>query len=226
MQVQNASTNGGMFIPLSSNVTWVAPLLPGEPPNVLRYEFAACVPSNVDLASTCCSAVNGQFVQEDLANSTNLDDAQVRQIYENKYPGQNLSVPTFVRSGNLVNATGVGEAGAINWCSMPYNPLSDTALVGTGYSSGGGTLGNVPESMLDWIKCFENNTSSDERSKNEAVYVCTALDVLTGGQIEGFNRSFAMESVNNANAGKRGQASRWIGLLGLAVVAGLWTISV
>jgi len=224
MQVQNASTNGGEFIPLSVNVTWVSPLLPGEPPNVLHYGFAGCVPSSVDLASTCCSAINGQFVRQDLANSTILDDAEVRQIYEDKYPGMNLSVPTSVRQGSLINATGAGEAGAINWCSMPYNPLSDTPIVGSGYTSGGGLSGNVPQSMMDWIKCFENSTSVEARAKNEVAYTCVARDVQSGGEISGYNRTYAAESFKNG--GGRGEPTRWIGLLGIIVIAGLWTLCV
>jgi len=226
MQIQNASTNGGSYIQLSANVTWISPLLPGEPPNILRYGFAGCVPSNVDLASACCSAVNGQFVQQSLANSTMLDDAEVRQIYETKYPGMNLSVPTSVKQGNLINATGAGEAGAINWCTMPYNPQSDTPLVGSGYISGGGLLGNVPERMMDWIKCFENSTSAEARSQNEVAYTCVTRDVQSGGEISGYNVTYASESFKAANGGGRGEASRWTGLMGVAVIAGLWTICV
>lgn len=227
MQVQNASSlDGGHQLGLSANVTWVSPSLPGEPPNILRTEFAACVPSNVDLASICCSAVNGQFVTRELANKTSVDDAEARSIYEAKYPGQNVSVPTSLRQGNLINATGAGLEGAINWCSMPYNPLSDTDLVGVGMSSGGALLGKVPESILDWIKCFENNTSVEERGLNEAVYVCSAVDVQTGGRIEGYNMTYATESMRGANGGGRGEPSRWIGLLGVTVIAGLWTVCV
>jgi len=226
MQLQNASSNGGSYINLSANVTWLSPLLPGEPPGVLRFEFAACVPSNVDLASTCCSAVNGQFVQQELDNITILDDAEARQVYENKYPNMNLSMYSSSRQGDLVNASGAGEAGSIHWCSMAYNPLSDTALEGSGYVSGGGLLGNVPESMLNWIMCFNNNTSEEERSTNQVAYVCTARDVMTGGEIAGYNTTFAAESVKNANAGQRGEPSRWIGWLGVAFMAGLWTVCV
>lgn len=226
MQVQNASSNGGGFVPLSANVTWVSPLLPGEPPGILSVEFAACVPSNVDLASTCCSAVNGQFIQQDLANFTILDDAEMRQIYENKYPGMNLSVPTSGRKGDLINATGPGEAGAINWCHMPFNPLSDTPIVGSTWTSGGGLAGNVPQSIMDWIKCFDNSTSAEARSRNEAVYLCTVRDVMSGGQIAGWNTTYASESIKAANSGERDEPSRWIGLLSIAVIAGLWTVCV
>jgi hypothetical protein len=226
MQLQNASTNGGSFIPLSANVTWVAPHLPGGPGNNLLYEFAACVPSNVDLASTCCSTVKGQFIKQDLANSTSIDDAEVRAIYEKKYPNQNLTIPTSVQHGTLINATGAGEKGAINWCSMIYNPLSGTALDGAGYYSGGGLLGNIPESVQDWIKCFENNTSAEARAKNEVAYECVALDVSTGGRIVGINSTFMSDSAKDTNGGSRGEPTRWIGLLGVAVMAGLWTVCV
>jgi len=153
-----------------------------------------------------------------------LDEAEVRQIYEDKYPGMNLSVPTYVRQGSLINATDAGEAGAINWCTMPYNPLSDTPIVGSGYVSGGGLSGNVPQSMMDWIKCFENSTSVEARAKNEVAYTCVARDVQSGGEISGYNRTYAAESFKNG--GGREEPTRWIGLLGITVIAGLWTVCV
>lgn len=226
MQVQNASTNEGAPTPLSANVTWLYPNLPGEPPNVLHRELAACIPSNVTIASICCAAANGQFVTEELGNVERLEDSDVREIYQERYPGQNLSIPTSVRQGDLINATDAGEEGAMNWCALPYSPLSDVALEGMGLSSGGANLGNVPQSIQDWIACFENNTSEEARSVNEVVYVCKAVDLQTGGTIEGFNRTFAAESYDNANGGNRGEPSRWVGLLGLTLIAGLWTVCV
>jgi hypothetical protein len=91
MQVQNASTGSGASTPLSANVTWWYPNLPGEPPNVLHRELAVCIPSNVTISSVCCAAANGRFVTQELGNSENLDDSEVRAIYEERYPGQNLS---------------------------------------------------------------------------------------------------------------------------------------
>jgi hypothetical protein len=226
MQVQNASTGSGASTPLSANVTWWYPNLPGEPPNVLHRELAVCIPSNVTIASVCCEAANGQFVTQELGNSENLDDSEVRAIYEQRYPGQNLSIPTSVRQGDLINATGAGEAGAMNWCSLPYSPLSNVALEGIAYSSGGANLGNVPQSIQDWIACFENNTSDEARRVNEAVYACKAVDLVTGGTIEGFNRTFAAQSFDNANGGNRGEPSRWTGLLGITLIVGLWTVCI
>lgn len=228
MQVINANSNG-IEIALSANLTWVSPTLPGEPPNVLRYEFAGCVPSNITLSSICCSAVKGHFVEQGLDNRTSVDDAEVRRIYESKYPNQNVSVPTSVVTGSLINATDAGDNGSMNWCNMAYNPLSDIDFTGTGYVSGGALLGKTPQSVLDWIKCFEDNTSEEARSQNEVAYVCAAVDVMTGGRIEGYNVSYATQSIRGGSAqnnGKRGEPSRWVGILGVALVAGLWTICV
>lgn len=224
MSIQNASTYGyGADVALSSNVTWLYPFLPGEPPNVLRHEFAACVPSNITLAELCCSAVNGQFVQSSLANVRSLNEAQQIEILRERYPDQNLTVSSSTNTGDLANATGAGEEGAMHWCSMSYNPMSADPLEGIGFSSGGNMLGNVPETMNNWITCFNNNTSADQRATNKVAYVCTALDLRTGGTIEGFNRTFAQQDINNG-AG-RTKVGRWSGVLSVAILAGLWSIA-
>lgn len=114
----------------------------------------------------------------------------------------------------------------MNWCSLPYSPSSEVVLEGIAFSPGSANVGNVPQSILDWIACFKNNTSNEARSTNQVVYACTAVDVRTGGRIEGFNRTFADESHGNANGGLREGPSLWAGILGVSFVAGLWSICI
>jgi hypothetical protein len=168
--------------------------------------------------------VGGQFVKQGLSDIRTLNESEVKSIYESRYPGQNISYPTSTLTGNLVNATDTGGEGAINWCTMAYNPMSDTALQGTGFSSGGQMMGNVPQSMQDWITCFENNTSAEARATNQVVYACSAIDVKTGGIIEGYNRTYAQQTMQNG-AG-RGIPSRWAGVLGVTFIAGLWSVCI
>ncbi|WVF70920.1 hypothetical protein IAT40_005715 [Kwoniella sp. CBS 6097] len=205
MQLQNASKAGyGYVQPLSENATWVYPLIPGEPPNVILYEFAACVPSNVTLAQICCSAVNGTFVTDQLSNRRTLNETEVKAVLDARYPGQNQTSSATYITGNVTETDSPGEAGAINWCSVAYNPLSDTPLEGVGFSSGIGQLGNVPESMNSWMACFRSNVPEDAINKTEAAYACVTRDVVGGGVIEGFPRYVKNQS------GAEIRASVWV----------------
>lgn len=226
MRVQNGSIEGyGSIQTLNDNATWIYPFLPGEPPGVLRMDFAVCIPSNITISELCCSAVGGQFVESELANVRSLNETEQQEIYQNRYPGQNITASQSARTGTLANATGPGEEGAMHWCSMAYNPMSSEALQGVGFSSGGKMMGNVPESVNDWITCFNSSTSEEERTSNEVAYVCTVVDVNTGGIIEGFNHTLA-QSVGRGNGAGRGEVGRWTGLLALAISAGLWSVAV
>jgi hypothetical protein len=82
---------------------------------------------------------------------------------------------------------------------MSYYPLSTTPLQGAGHTSGGSTLSSVPQSVQTWIGCFNANVPADAINKTEAAYVCTAVDVLDGGRIEGFKR----RDFNTSAGGKR-----------------------
>lgn len=224
MKVQNASTIGyGGTQTLTQNVSWVYPFLPGEPPGVLRMEFAGCIPSNITISELCCSAVNGQFVQSELTDVRAVNQTELRQILDDRYPGQNVTAWESARTGTLVNATGAGEEGAMHWCSMAYNPMSSDALQGVGWSSGGGMMGNVPDSVNDWIKCFNNNTSDEQRGSNEVAYICTVKDVNTGGQIQGYNQTLAIQAMQSQNGASRGEVGRWTGILAVAISVGLWS---
>ncbi|WRT66298.1 uncharacterized protein IL334_003252 [Kwoniella shivajii] len=219
MQIQNASTAGyGYEVQLSSNITWTYPFLPGEPPNVIRYNFAACVPSNVTLADLCCSAVNGQFVNQSLSNSRTVNESELRSILDTKYPGQNVSTFSSVITGNLTNATDAGSTGEINWCSLPYSPMSTKPLHGVGLASGN-NLGNIPESINSWIKCFNDNVPPNAINDTQAAYVCAADDVQTGGTIEGFNRYVAKKT---GDARNMAQVSVW-SLVGFIFVMAIWS---
>ncbi|WVQ65539.1 uncharacterized protein L199_003716 [Kwoniella botswanensis] len=214
MQLQNASTAGyGYVVSLSQNITWAYPFLPGEPPNVIRYQFAACVPSNITIASTCCSAVNGTFVEESLSNARSLNETELQSIL-----GNGTDRGDYYRIGNLTTAADAGQVGNIHWCTMAYDPLSSQSLQGIGYQSSN-SLGNVPESMNKWIQCFSDNVPQDAVNNSQAAYVCATDDVRKGGMIEGFNR-YIEKKGNGAETGLA--YTSWYSVLGLMVGLVAW----
>ncbi|WVR06131.1 hypothetical protein IAU60_003161 [Kwoniella sp. DSM 27419] len=190
MQIQNASTPGyGYINRLPNDITWIYPLLPGEPPSVLHREFAACVPSNVTLAETCCSAVGGSFVNSTLTNRTTVPASELQAILDAKYPGQGINTTATYSTGNLTFVQDAGEVGNIHWCAMAYNPLSSTELDTPNVINPrvNPLRGNIPESVNNWVNCFNDNVPADAINKTEAAYVCVMVDVLTGGYLEGFD---------------------------------------
>ncbi|WWC63035.1 uncharacterized protein I303_105634 [Kwoniella dejecticola CBS 10117] len=225
MQLQNASAVGlGYAARIAENVTWVYPFLPGEPPNVIHRNFAACVPSNVTIASSCCAAVNGTFITQQLTNARSLNQSEINAIFEEKYPGQNLTGLAYTQAtiGDLTNTTNATTAPNsferyefINWCSFAYNPMSNDALVGTGYRSGPST-GNKPEAMNAWIQCFHDNVPQEAIDNAQAAYACATADVRDGGILEGFNRYTGPNPGSGADATKI-VGSFW-GMLGLVVI--------
>ncbi|WVW85155.1 hypothetical protein I302_107193 [Kwoniella bestiolae CBS 10118] len=212
MQLQNASTVGyGSVVRLSANVSWAYPFLPGEPPNVIRYQFAGCVPSNITIASTCCTAVNGTFVNEYLNNTRSLSADELKSIF-----GNDTKATSGWNVGNLTEAADAGTEGNIHWCTMAYNPMSSESLQGSGYQSGP-TLGNVPEAMQKWIQCFNDNVPQDAVNKSQAAYVCATDDARKGGTIEGFNRYIGQQGSGASNRLAYTYKSWW-NVLGLMVV--------
>ncbi len=192
MQLQNASTGGGLgygaIVPLASNVTWAYPFLPGEPPNVLRYNFSACIPSNITIARTCCAAANGTFVTQTLSNEHQVNQTELLAIWNAKYPGRNMSshATDYYISGDLTPTPNVTDStGSFHWCSTSYLPLTSTPLTGAGWTSSG-IASNVPQSMQTWMDCFNANIPADAINKTEAAYVCAAVNVLDGGVIHGY----------------------------------------
>lgn len=88
-------------------------------------------------------------------------------------------------------------------------------------------LGNVPESINNWITCFNNNTSEEERATNEVAYACAAVDVRTGGIIEGYNTTLVIQARQGSqNAGTRKEVGKWGGALAVAISAALWATMV
>lgn len=193
--LQNASnpSAGGGVVPLSATNYWSFPNAPGEPPNALHYGMVICVPSNITLASACCSVARGQFVTSTLSNRTTLNTTQYQAVMNQKYPNRNntLFSGTWV-NGTLTPASGAErEGGGINWCSMSYTPLSNISL--NTYSSqswlpdNGGSYGQTPQSFLDWKKCWDANVPAEAIVKGNAAFTCQVNDVMTGGVIQGYN---------------------------------------
>ncbi|WWC88256.1 uncharacterized protein L201_003163 [Kwoniella dendrophila CBS 6074] len=229
MQLQNASTAGyGYSNKLTSNITWTYPFLPGEPPGVTRFKFAACVPSNVTLASICCTSVNGSFVNQTLTNITKFSSEELTKYYESKYPGKNVSsligsgvgpgASTSSNIGNYSIVQNAGEEGNIHWCKMNYEPLSSTKLPSNsiGWQSGD-YLGNIPESMNNWIKCFNDNVPQNAINNSQAAYACVTDDLKEGGTIQGFNRFSGNTPSSDANRTSKVVYS-WLSVMGLMIM--------
>jgi hypothetical protein len=227
MQITNASTPGnGVTVNLSPNVSWVYPFPPGEPPNVLLYNTSLCIASDILLSQTCCSAVNGTFVTNELSNRATVSQSDLLEILNAKYPNRNN---TYDASSNTItgdltpasSANSTSDVQVINWCSMQYNPLSNNPIQKGGYVSGGELYGNVPQSIEDWISCFNANTPANATGKLEAVYICRAKDVLTGGAVEGSTQVFdttTSGAERTTGLGRMVMGLAFLGLLGLGAL--------
>jgi hypothetical protein len=155
-----------------------------------------------------CAAANGVLIKNDRKDVRDLSSAEVLAILNEKYPNRNNSNPgiggapstqTTWTTGNYINETEFTPAtGAnnINWCKLPYNPLSSTplgTLTRVGFQSGE-FYGQTPQSVLDWIKCFNASVPAAEVTAGRAAYACIIDDVKEGGTIEGFTRYQAPRS--------------------------------
>lgn len=199
MQRLTNATSGGANVQLSSNVTWSYPFATPPGTAFLRQQYAACLPSNITISSACCARANGTFISGvDSSTVRQLTVAEVTAILNAKYPGRNNSNPgiggapttnTTYRVANYTTTTNpVGSNGDFNYCALRYTPLTSTPLPAnsTGYQSGP-TLGNYPQSVLDWTACFFSYVSAADFNASRAAYVCVTDDVYEGGVIPGYS---------------------------------------
>lgn len=182
--------------------------------------MVVCVPSNITIASACCASSNGTFVTDTLSNRSTISGAQLQAAFDTKYPGRNNSQYTGSSwiTGNLTSTTNVTRnGGGINWCSLPYNPLSNDKPLDqyakVGFRSGGGDFGQTPQSLIAWMSCFNASVPQSERNAGNAAYICTVDDVRTGGTIEGYTRFQAI------SAGEKTRA-KGLGLAGKGLILG------
>jgi hypothetical protein len=103
---------------------------------------------------------------------------------------------------NLTSTTNVTRVGGgINWCSLPYAPMSTVPLgnyTNVGWQSGGMDYGLTPQSLIAYMNCFNASVPAAERAAGNAAYICQVNDVLTGGSVEGFTR-FQAKSAGDRN---------------------------
>lgn len=215
MQLVNASVNGyGATVQLSANTTWTYPFPPGQPPKVLYRQLSVCVPSNITIASACCKAANGSFVSQSLANTHSLNSSQIAQLPS----GTN---PSGWVTGDLVpaNATWSSSYGSgINWCSLPWSPTSNTwpSNYTTVSLQSGQTYSTAPQSVLNWIQCFNGMVPASDVAAGRAAFDCYVNDAQLGGEIQGFKLYRAPAS--GADRSISSGASALVLLLGAAYV--------
>jgi hypothetical protein len=160
--IQNATdpyySGGYSTRQINSTVNWFIPLLPGEPPNVQHLQLSVCVPSDHSILETCCTAVNGTFITENLLNRTVINQTS------NTYAGSYEPTPnsTFRNS--------------FNWCRTPWSPGSN------------GTSGYIPDSMVAWQRCFNATVGQEALQRLDTVYECRLADGGYQNYFESFPR--------------------------------------
>lgn len=227
MQLVNATTGRGATVVVADNATWTYPYPVGQGPgaSILAQNVSMCIPSNITIASACCAAANGTFITEEIANRRQLNASEVAAILKAQYPTRDNANPgiggapttngtyytgTFVTASN---ATAGGGNTVINWCSLPYNPLSSTplgTLTRNGFQSGE-YYGNTPESVLKWIQAFNSSVPAAEVTAGRAGYVCYIDNARTGGTIDGFTK--AVRAVNGASSAREHHGAAGLGLV-------------
>ncbi|WWC88255.1 uncharacterized protein L201_003162 [Kwoniella dendrophila CBS 6074] len=141
MQLRNSSASSyGQVVQITNNQTWIYPNPPGGVNNIIRQQFAGCVPSNTTLSAICCSAVNGSFVTQTLTDRKSLNQIELENIYKSRNRSTDQQLPDHYHSDNpseyetgnytYVNDNEPGFVENMNWCKMEYNPLSSKRLVG------------------------------------------------------------------------------------------------
>lgn len=193
MQLVNATVNGyGANVQTSANTTWTYPFPPGQPPNVFYHQLSVCVPSNITIASACCKAANGSFVSQSLANKRSLNSSESSQLPSGT-DTSTWSVGDLVPANVTWNST-LGSG--INWCSLPWSPMSNTwpSNYTTVSLRSGQSYNTAPQSVLNWIQCFNEMVPASDFAAGRAAFDCYVNDALTGGEIQGFKRYTAPAS--------------------------------
>jgi len=219
MQLQNAShfdKADTRSLSLNETVTWVYPSIGIQPPpQGFIEEFAGCVPSNVDIANVCCPAVNGSFGQFDTYRGLNQTE---RSVFEDAFPNEVSTVNPLTGTFSPPGLQESNQPGSIWWCSMPYFPLSSDKLDGAGFEQKDNDLGYMPESLKNWITCFEENSSEEARQQNQAVYACGTMNVKTGGYLEGYNKAPASNRASTMGAPRLVMLLGFLGFAALCVM--------
>jgi hypothetical protein len=110
------------------------------------------------------------------------------------HPTRNNSLfsGTWVNGSLTPASSAEREGGGINWCSLPYTPLSSIPLKTYSWQSwlqddgSGSMFGQTPQSLLDWMKCYNTSVPAEEIAKGNSAYDCRVDDRRMGGYVSGF----------------------------------------